>query len=251
MKHTSIYRQKKKKNTTVIILIIVAVLFFIAGVVLLLIDPIRSSRRMKITNDALESIEARISENSVNGTDESTPITIVVSKHGNEVAGEQYDYYADDDALADLQNEVAEMEANLPDDITLTCVGILKIDKIDLSLPVWDSVTRVSLRYGLGLYEDSARPGTNGNSTIFGHRNQHTSTMFYRLKEVEPGDTVRLVLVSGEELKYRVREVKFVSPDHIVENIVSSASSSPRLTLITCATERGEGHRRLVICDPI
>lgn len=239
----------KRKN---VILIIVAVLFFIAGVVILLINPIRSAKRMKVTNEALESIEAQIKENSAN-TDNTEPsaITIVVSKYGNEVAGEEYDYYTDEDNLDELMNEVAEMEANLPDNITLTCIGILKIDKIDLNLPIWDQTSRVALRYGLGLYEDSVAPGMNGNTSILGHRNQHTSTMFWRLKEVTAGDIVRILLPSGNELSYRVRQVKFVGPSSLIENIEASASSSPQLTLVTCATERGQGHRRLVICDPI
>ena len=153
--------------------------------------------------------------------------------------------------LAFTDNEVAEMEANLPDNITLTCIGILKIDKIDLNLPIWDQTSRVALRYGLGLYEDSVAPGMNGNTSILGQRNQHTSTMFWRLKGVTAGDIVRILLPSGNELSYRVRQVKFVGPSSLIENIEASASSSPQLTLVTCATERGQGHRRLVICDPI
>jgi len=251
MKHNS-FQGKKKRNTTNIILIVIAALFFLTGVGLLLVNPIRSAIRMRITNDALESIESQISAN-VSNSDNTEPsaMTIIVSKDGNEVAGEKYDFFGEGEELLELQNEVAEMEANLPQNITLTCIGILKIDKIDLNLPVWDQTTRVALRYGLGLYESSAAPGTNGNTSILGHRNQHTSTMFYRLKEVKAGDTVKLLLASGEELQYRVREVRFVSPEQLYDSIISSASSTPQLTLVTCATERGQGHRRLVICTPI
>ena len=207
---------------------------------------------MKITNDALASIQAQISENAAN-TDPSaqtTPMTIVVHRDGNEVAGESYDYLGEDEELTELYNEVEEMEKNLPKNITLTCIGILKIDKIDLELPCWSVASRVALRYGLGHYEQSAMPGEAGNSTILGHRNQHTSTMFYRLKEVKKGDTVVFVTAAGKKLTYTVKEVKFVSPDKLLDNIVSDASSTEQLTLVTCATERGKGYRRLVICVP-
>ena len=82
-------------------------------------------------------------------------------------------------------SQVEQEEKNLPENVTLTCVGILKIDDIDLELPVWNESSRIALRYGLGLYEQSVLPGEVGNSTILGHRNQHTSTMFYRLRKLK------------------------------------------------------------------
>ena len=248
MKNNDFGRGKKKNSRINTILIIIAILFFIAGIVILLIDPIRSARRQKITDEALESIESQISEMSSENTD-ATAMTIVVPKYGNEVAGEKYDFYGNEDEILDLQQEVADMEADLPDDVTLTCIGILKIDKIDLNLPVWNQTNRVALRYGLGWYEHSATPGSYGNATILGHRNQHTNTMFYRLKEVTEGDTVRFITYYGRELDFTVREIRIVSPNHVMENIVADASSEQQLTLVTCATEYGKGYRKLVICS--
>ena len=254
MKKTNRSARNKSTKVTNIILIVVAACFFVVGIVLLLIDPLRSRNRMKITEDALSSIEEQIQYNSVNSsegeTTESTPITVIVPKQGNEVAGESYDFYGEEEEMQELYDEVDEMEANLPDNISLTCIGVLKIDKINLNLPCWHVASRVALRYGLGHYEESVMPGERGNSTILGHRNQHTSTMFYRLKEVKKGDTVRFLLPSGKELVYKVKEVKFVGPNDLLDNIVAGASSSERLTLVTCATERGKGYRRLVICVP-
>ena len=243
---------KKKRRISTVILIIIAAAFFVTGVILLLIDPIRSANRMKITNDALASIEEQIRQNATytGPSAETTPMTIIVPRDGNEVAGESYDYLGDEEELTELYNEVEEMENKLPKNIQLTCIGILKIDKIDLNLPCWSVASRVALRYGLGHYEHSAMPGETGNSTILGHRNQHTSTMFYRLKEVKKGDTVVFVTSAGRELRYTVREVKFVSPNQLLENIVADASADEQLTLVTCATERGKGYRRLVICVP-
>ena len=246
--------KKKKSKVTTVILIVIAALFFVTGIVLLLIDPIRSARRMKITEDALASIEAQISANALHTgeTEDTTPMTIIVPRDGNEVAGESYDYLSDDEEeLTELYNEVTEMENNLPKNVELTCIGVLKIDKIDLNLPCWSVASRVALRYGLGHYEQSAMPGEAGNSTILGHRNQHTSTMFYRLKEVKKGDKVVFVRSDGKQLTYKVKEVKFVSPDKLLDNIVADASAEEQLTLVTCATERGKGYRRLVICVPI
>ena len=87
-------------------------------------------------------------------------------------------------------------------------------------------------------------------STILGHRNRHTSTMFYRLSEVRKGDKVSFVKQDGTKLDYKVKEVRFCSPKKLVNNIVSGASDSEQLTLVSCATELGKGFRRLVICVP-
>jgi LPXTG-site transpeptidase (sortase) family protein len=250
MEYTNIDNKndKKKKNKVTIILLIVAGLFFVAGVIFLLIDPVRSWRRMQVTEDALTSIESLISQNSANH--ETTPMTIVVPRDGNEVAGESYDYFVDDEELIELEEEVEQKDAKLPKNIELTCIGVLKIDKIDLSLPCWSVATRVALRYGLGHYEYSVMPGEEGNSTILGHRNRHTSTMFYRLSEVRKGDKVSFVKQDGTKLDYKVKEVRFCSPKKLVDNIVSGASDSEQLTLVSCATELGKGYRRLVICVP-
>lgn len=253
MEYTSIDNKngKKKKNKATIILLIVAGLFFVAGVIFLLIDPIRSWRRTKITDEAMTVIESRISENAANpDAKDTTPMTIIVPRDGNEVAGESYDYFADDEELTELEEEVEEMEKNLPKNIELTCIGVLKIDKIDLSLPCWSVASRVALRYGLGHYEQSVMPGEVGNSTILGHRNRHTSTMFYRLWEVKKGDKVVFEKADGTRLTYKVKEVRFVSPKKLFDNIVAEASSKEQLTLVSCATELGKGFRRLVICVP-
>ena len=235
MEYTNIDNKngKKKRNKVTVILLIVAGLFFVTGVIFLLIDPIRSWRRMQVTEDALTSIESLISENSVNH--ETTPMTIVVPRDGNEVAGESYDYFVDDEELTELEEEVEKNDAKLPKNIELTCIGVLKIDKIDLSLPCWSVATRVALRYGLGHYEYSVMPGEEGNSTILGHRNRHK---------------VSFVKQDGTKLDYKVKEVRFCSPKKLVNNIVSGASDSEQLTLVSCATELGKGFRRLVICVP-
>ena len=240
----------KRKLDLNTLLIVISVILLVTGVICLLIEPIKSSRRNKITNDALDEIEAQISEQS-ELTLEETAITFVVPRDGNEVAGESIDYYGDEEAIISMQEQVAEEEANLPSNVTLTCVGILQIDDIELELPVWDSSSRVALRYGLGLYEYSVMPGEQGNSTILGHRNRHTSTMFYRLKEVEVGDVVRFIKTDGTELVFTVDEVRIVGPDELLDNIDGDITDTIQLTLVTCANGEngyGSGYRRLVIC---
>ncbi|MBO4459947.1 MAG: sortase [Clostridiales bacterium] len=246
-------KAKRDKNRGInTILLIVAVILILTGIICLLIDPIRSWRRQQITSDALEVIESGITEGSKLTMEEDTVITYVVPRDGNEVAGESYDYYGEDeeDILA-LKRQVEDNEKNLPKKVVLSCAGILKIDKIDLELPVWTESSRIALRYGLGIYEDSVKPGEAGNSTILGHRNRHTNTMFYRLKEVKEGDGVVFISAEGHELLFTVDKVKIVNAKDLMDYIEGDITDSVQLTLVTCANGEqgyGEGARRLVIC---
>lgn len=246
-----IARRKRTRRGNIVLLIIASCLI-LAGIICLLIEPLKSLQRQKITSDALEIVESAITSGSLLTVDEDTEITFVVPRDGNEVAGESYDYYGDDeeDILA-LQKQVEDKEKNLPKNIVLTCAGVLKIEKIDLELPVWTESSRIALRYGLGLYEDSVMPGQPGNSTILGHRNRHTSTMFYRLKEVKEGDTVRYISPEGHELLFNVDKVKIVDSKDLLDYITGDITDRVQLTLVTCANGEhgyGEGARRLVIC---
>ena len=244
-------KRDKNRGGSNVLLILAAVLI-LTGIICLLIEPIKSWRRQKITSDALGAVASEITQESLLTMGEDAVITYVVPKEGNEVAGESYDYYGDDeeDILA-LKQQVEDKEKNLPSKVVLTCAGILKIEKIDLELPVWTESSRIALRYGLGLYEDSVLPGEKGNSTILGHRNQHTGTMFYRLKEVKAGDRVDFITADGHELLFTVDEVKIVNSKELLDHITGDITDSIQLTLVTCANGEqgyGEGARRLVIC---
>lgn len=244
-------KRDQNRRGSVVLLVLAAVLI-LTGIVCLLIEPIRSWRRQKITSDALNAVSSEIARESLLTMGDDAAITYVVPKDGNEVAGETYDYYGEDeeDILA-LKQQVEDKEKNLPKKIVLTCAGILKIEKIDLELPVWTESSRIALRYGLGIFEDSVLPGQKGNSAILGHRNQHTNTMFYRLKEVKEGDRVEFINAEGHELLFTVDEVKIVNSKDLMDHITGDITDKVQLTLVTCANGEqgyGEGARRLVIC---
>lgn len=238
------YKKHNKGKRISTILTILSVIFLVTGIVFLLIDPIKSFFRGQIRDGAMDVIESQISlqESDV------TAITYIVPRDGNEVTGEEYDYYGDEEDIIELESIVEEEEQNLPKNVTLTCIGKLTIDCIDFEEPIWDSSARVALRYGVGKYEDSVMPGEVGNCSILGHRNRHTSTMFYQLYKVKKGDVVTITTISGEVYTYIVKDVKIVSPDKLIKNIVGTSSKDKQLTLITCATEHGKGYRRLVVC---
>ena len=67
-----------------------------------------------------------------------------------------------------------------------------------------------TLDRGLGHIEDTAQPGTDGNSGIAGHRDG----FFRGLKDITEGDVIELDTLQGTDV-YRVERTWVVSPDDV------------------------------------
>jgi LPXTG-site transpeptidase (sortase) family protein len=243
MKRIETHNKAKTKKTAVsTTLIIVSVVLLLVGIVLLLIDPIKRANRRRISSDALNEVE-----NKIISTDPSVePVaTYVVPRRGNEVEGEGYDF------IAETEETEEEEEGDYYEEyVTLNSIGILYIDSINLRYSVWDEASQVSLRYGLGHYEDSVMPGQAGNSTILGH-NYRDGSMFHKLGNLGIGDEVIFIDLNGNEYYYYVVSSDIVSADDILNYALGDVTDSQRLTLITCTYEYGmTGWRRVVICEP-
>lgn len=243
MKRIETHNKAKTKKTAVsTTLIIVSVVLLLVGIVLLLIDPIKRANRRRISSDALNEVE-----NKIISTDSSVePVaTYVVPRRGNEVEGEGYDFIAETE-----ETEEEEGGDYYEEYVTLNSIGILYIDSINLRYSVWDEATQVSLRYGLGHYEDSVMPGQAGNATILGH-NYRDGSMFHKLGNLGIGDEVIFIDLNGNEYYYYVVSSDIVSADDILNYALGDVTDSQRLTLITCTYEYGmTGWRRVVICEP-
>lgn len=88
-------------------------------------------------------------------------------------------------------------------------------------------------------YDFSAAPGQGSNAVFSGHvdwtiNGVGIEAVFYRLKELEPGDVVRVVLQDGTQLSYAVVAnvaVPFDDPNAVK---VMDPTTNDVLTLITC-----------------
>lgn len=259
-KNVSYTREEvKKRKRAFLLLMIFAGLLLLTGVGFLLVEPIKSMKREKILDDAVDVMASQMSSAVVTAGPSGTydpesdiEATYVVPRDGNEVAGEDYDFFdADPDTEASVRAFIASRQAKLPKYVTLTCIGVLKIDSIKKTLPVWNSTSTVALRYGVGLYEESVKPGKAGNSAILGHNMQNT-TLFSKLKKTKVGDNVKFIKLDGTVLNYRIDEIKIVYKNELYQYVIKSASTSQQLTLVTCANDDyGHGYRRVVICHPV
>ena len=105
-------------------------------------------------------------------------------------------------------------------------VAMLRIPKIGLEVPVLPGTDDRTLDYGVGLIEDTAEPGSVGNSGIAGHRDG----FFRGLKDIARGDTIRVETLHGTYV-YLVERTWVVKPEDVS---VLEPTPEPALTLVTC-----------------
>jgi sortase A len=105
-------------------------------------------------------------------------------------------------------------------------IGVLRIAKIGLTVPILDGTDELTLDRGVGHIEGTDLPGGRGNVGIAGHRDG----FFRGLKDVGVGDVVELRTPTGA-LTYAVSDVRIVNPDELS---VLEPTGEPSITLVTC-----------------
>ncbi len=121
--------------------------------------------------------------------------------------------------------------------------SILKIDKIDLEMPVLKGATRENLDITAASIDGTGKPGQEGNCCIAAHRSRFHGQQFNRLNELAVGDPVEVV-VEDETYSYRVFEKFLAKADDIW--VMLPQENQKLLTLITCDYSR-QDRPRLVI----
>jgi sortase A len=105
-------------------------------------------------------------------------------------------------------------------------IGILRIPKIGVEVPVLDGTDDLSLNRGVGRIVGTATLGESGNIGIAGHRDG----FFRGLKDVGPGDRIELVTPKQTDT-YVIDQITIVDPDDVS---VLRPRLHPSLTLVTC-----------------
>ena len=105
-------------------------------------------------------------------------------------------------------------------------LGRLEIPTLGVSTIVREGEDARTLQLAVGHIAGTALPGAAGNMGLAGHRD----TFFRRLREIDPGDVIRLVAVEGT-YTYVVDSTQIVDPDDLW---VLNPTPEPSLTLVTC-----------------
>lgn len=86
-----------------------------------------------------------------------------------------------------------------------------------------------------GWYKYGAKPGTEGNAVIAGHRDSLTGpALFYKLRDLETGDQVVVVDKFGKTYTYKVLRKETYKSDQFPLEEVFGFSKTKRLNLVTC-----------------
>ena len=99
----------------------------------------------------------------------------------------------------------------------------------------------------VGWYVHSAEPGAPGPAVVAGHVDSRDGPgVFWRLREVQPGDEVRLARADGRVAVFRVDRVEQHPKDAFPTGAVYGPTSGAELRLITCGGEfdRASSHYR-------
>lgn len=104
----------------------------------------------------------------------------------------------------------------------------------------------------VGWYAGSPMPGAPGNSLLTGHLDWRTETaVFWRLRELEPGDLVEVETDGGNRLTFRVESTRAYPVQAAPVAQILGYAIGRVLTLITCEgtfdrQTRDYSHRRVV-----
>lgn len=121
--------------------------------------------------------------------------------------------------------------------------GILKIDKIDLEMPILKGATKENMNVSLASIDHTGAIGKIGNYSIAGHRSRTYGRNFNRLEEVEVEDKI-LVNDGKQDYEYTVVEKFKVLPEEVW--VLEGNEKDKEITLVTCHPMRNPTHRLIV-----
>jgi LPXTG-site transpeptidase (sortase) family protein len=120
----------------------------------------------------------------------------------------------------------------------------LRIPAIDLVTPPLDQLGRVPADKSIALptdadragwFKDGPRPGQPGPAVVIGHVDMdHGPAVFFRLREMKPGEAVYVDRADGSTQRFTVTAVRQVAKSDFPTDDVYAPDLQPSLRLITC-----------------
>jgi hypothetical protein len=111
-----------------------------------------------------------------------------------------------------------------------------------------DGTVEVPSEWGVaGWYAGGTRPGDPGSAVVLGHVDSKAGpAVFYRLRELRPGDRVEVVRADRSRVRFTVERLEQVDKLRFPTDAVYYPTLTPRLRLVTCggAFDSASGHYR-------
>lgn len=124
-------------------------------------------------------------------------------------------------------------------------IGYIKIERIDVELPIYHGTSDSVLSNGVGHLQGSSLPigGTSTHSVLSAHRGLPSSKLFTDLDRVEIGDTFEIIVLD-QIFTYQVDQIKIVEPTEVGDLYI--VNGEDYCTLFTCTPYGINTHRLLV-----
>lgn len=133
-----------------------------------------------------------------------------------------------------------------PQQLSKDYLGIIKIQKLNLKLPLIESATIENLKKGVCHITSSKSIGSNGNCVIAGHRSYSLAKYFDDLDELAINDIVEIETFENN-YSYKVFDKKVIEETEL--NYDSNFDNNQSyLTLMTCHPKIYLNKRLLIIC---
>ena len=138
-----------------------------------------------------------------------------------------------------ILNEEVRKEQILDGEI----IGFIKIEKINLSLPIYEGTEDKVLLKGIGHMKNTHLPSLEEkyHTILAGHTGIMAKTLFDDLPKLEIGDLFQIT-IWNKDFNFEVCEIKIIDPfDNNVFN-----QDGQYVTLVTCTPKYINSHRLLV-----
>lgn len=124
-------------------------------------------------------------------------------------------------------------------------MGVIKIPRINVELPIYHGTGADVLQKGVGHLKNTSLPvgGEGTHAVLSGHRGLPSAKLFTDLDELEKGDRF-YIEVLGETLAYEVDQILVVEPDQTES--LQMVDGEDYVTLVTCTPYAVNSHRLLV-----
>ena len=143
--------------------------------------------------------------------------------------------------LSDEEKEAYRSQLNIGGNGVM---GYIKIQKIDVMLPIYHGTEENVLQTSIGHLEDSSLPvgGESVHSMLSGHRGLPSARLFTDLDKLKEGDTFTLTILN-ETFTYEVDHIWIVEPSDLSHLTIEDGKDY--CTLITCTPYGINSHRLL------
>ncbi len=149
------------------------------------------------------------------------------------------------DGTTDYMNKPEYKEYAKQLDEPMGIMGIVKIPKIGVKLPIYHGSSQEVLAHGAGHLYGTDLPvgGKNRHAVVTAHTGLPDATMFDDLVNLKKGDYFYFD-VQGETLRYKVFRISVVDPHDI--SLLQREKGRDLATLLTCTPYGVNSHRLLV-----